>query len=355
MIYLGLLLTVALQVGVLSMSVNYGCQRNHAHLYGGKLVVYPKAGLCYEFFTDTSLNYFDASATCRFYGGTLVSVTSKEIEDTLTKELRFNIRHYFHVWIGLHDRDFLAPNDGFYRWEDGSPLVYLHWSANRGPLYQRVRNQAEDCVAMDMFGLWHDYNCFENRDFFGGIRQTKLGFICQMPAALQAQPRAAVASTTTTRAALVGINLPPTKETFNSGDQAVSGIETHPSDTDDSGHSGGSMTIIGHLNVDADVDTREKTTAEATSPTVATTTMELTTEMAIDSATSTTPAVTNSVDDSNNSATTTDLIMNTTTAHIEEDRSEEDGDSCRTFDCSLQCGTTGFKMSGGCMLCECNE
>ncbi|KAK3734796.1 hypothetical protein RRG08_063642 [Elysia crispata] len=174
------LLMSVLLGSTLAAPLQYGCYRTGAA--SGKLIVAPSTGFCYEFFTHKILNYFDASTQCRYYGGNLVSVTNDLIERVLTSTLR-DLRFPNDVWIGLHDRDADHSDDGYYVWEDGSPLLYQHWATGKGPGVGSYRsNLPHDCVAMDNYGNWHDYNCFEEMSVWGYQDRIRKSFICQFHA-----------------------------------------------------------------------------------------------------------------------------------------------------------------------------
>ncbi|GFR85631.1 macrophage mannose receptor 1 [Elysia marginata] len=293
------LAAAALYVGAQAAPVQYRCQRQN--FYGGKLIVHPGSGYCYEFFTNTLSTYLEASNTCRYYGGTLASVTRRDIETVLTRVLQVDLRYYYHVWIGLHDRESFGVNDGVYVWADGSPLVYQRWAINKGPWYQWDKTTAGDCVAMDTLGNWHDYNCFSDRSSFFYQRQTKLGFICQMRAIPIVRP-----------------SLP------------VGRVVDRP------------MWSQPRVNVTFSGD-RAKTSTTAPTP---------------GKPISAEPDVRRKPASGNRDATATTASPSekrATTEPTAGEPTELSGSNCDTFACDIDCGIIGFKIADGCMLCECNE
>ena len=103
--------------------------------------------------------YTDAVEYCKWWGGSLTSINSREEKLKLIDTLSQLTRSY---WIGLNDR----KSPGKFVWIDGSGGLYRNWHFGE-PNNHKMN---EDCASLNYnvrrtWSWWNDLNCDNNRPF----------------------------------------------------------------------------------------------------------------------------------------------------------------------------------------------
>ncbi|KAM5158317.1 macrophage mannose receptor 1-like [Mantella aurantiaca] len=106
-------------------------------------------------------SWFEAREFCRAIGGDLLSVNSKQDEDTLLRMLLMRLQ----FWIGLENSD---PDEGF-QWSDGSPLVYQTWSYGEPNNQQGIEHCAVLRISYSLF--WNDVPCEHINDWICELKK----------------------------------------------------------------------------------------------------------------------------------------------------------------------------------------
>ncbi|QDV74649.1 Lectin C-type domain protein [Planctomycetes bacterium K2D] len=79
-----------------------------------------------------TMNPFEAQDAADFFGGWLMTVSSREEEVTVVEGLRdFQPTapdSYSNLWIGFTDRDDFGTTEGNFVWQNGEPVVYTNWA-----------------------------------------------------------------------------------------------------------------------------------------------------------------------------------------------------------------------------------
>ncbi|XP_033763489.1 galactose-specific lectin nattectin-like [Pecten maximus] len=96
-----------------------------------------------------------ANAECMKQGGGLLQIHSLQDQEYVFEKLKSLHWSDSGVWIGASDGD----SEGRWKWSNGSPLTYSHWSSGEGPQHNATNENCAIVNADD--GMWYDYNCEE--------------------------------------------------------------------------------------------------------------------------------------------------------------------------------------------------
>ncbi|XP_077347035.1 macrophage mannose receptor 1-like [Lithobates pipiens] len=108
--------------------------------------------------------WFEARDFCQTIGGDLLSINSKEEQDSVfSTALKFGALN--NVWFGLVNND---PEEGF-QWSDGSPLTYENWAHGE----PNNHGDSELCgeLKLPYQMLWNDQNCEHPRDWICELKK----------------------------------------------------------------------------------------------------------------------------------------------------------------------------------------
>lgn len=125
------------------------------------------SNFCYKIFVK-KLNWTNSETKCGEYGGNLISISSSELTNIVTNQMKH--QELGHLWIGLTKED-----DDEWEWNDGTKFSYNHWAKpeERSALHPSEHDHTvnKDCVSIsDGTGYWYDHTlCSE-----------PLRFICQV-------------------------------------------------------------------------------------------------------------------------------------------------------------------------------
>ena len=135
------------------------CDSDEASCVGCAVVpdcsgVFGPTGSCYTFHSED--DWGDARATCRGYGGDLITFDDEMENDWLAFLVGFNDES----WIGLNDRG----TEGNYVWSNGSTASFRNWNGGEpNNLF------GEDCSVVFPSGggkgRWNDVDCSRSRHF----------------------------------------------------------------------------------------------------------------------------------------------------------------------------------------------
>ncbi|XP_076451243.1 C-type lectin lectoxin-Lio3-like [Babylonia areolata] len=248
---------------------------------------------CYLFVLDHMREFDNAEKECEARGGHLAIIRDIATQNFLYHTLRQDFHYDDIVWIGLSDE----RSEGHWVWVDGSAARFTYWASDQ----PGILGSLEDCVAMDVSdgGRWHDYKCTDL--LFISHHQT---FVCEYPVWRHTTPM----RTTSTPATTTTTTKPPTTTT--------------PQPTT------------------LPPTTLPPTTLPPTTPMPPTTTVPPTT---VPPTTTTQP--------------TTQPPTTTTREHTTPAATTASSDGgCPTFDCSLDCGLSGYMVDdNNCLMCQCEE
>jgi len=122
-------------------------------------------GFCYAFFTEDSLTWFDASATCLVYSARLASIENESENDFLVTELA--AKNSGDTWVGgtsmLHEET--------WKWVPvQKPIIYTNWSDGEPNSPEKER-----CLELrkDTAYKWNDNLCNAAQSFICKRKMTQ--------------------------------------------------------------------------------------------------------------------------------------------------------------------------------------
>ena len=129
-----------------------GCNASCAIECNSNAIKNPANGHCYRIF-NVAVKVADAQAACAAWGGAPGLGNLVSIEDASEQGFVGQLATV-KAWMGGGD----AAVEGTYVWYDGTPWSYENWAPNE-PNDVTV----EDCMFLQIGGLWHDHDCNDPR------------------------------------------------------------------------------------------------------------------------------------------------------------------------------------------------